>query len=46
MAIRVAIAPLPTLALVGGLLFAYFYPITREVHAGILLQLEERRSRM
>lgn len=46
MAIRVAIGPLPTLALVGGLFFAYFYPITREVHAGILLQLEERRSGM
>lgn len=43
MAIRVAIGPLPTLVLLGGLLFAYFYPISREIHAGILLQLAERR---
>ena len=44
MAIRVAIGPLPTLVLVGGLVFAYFYPITREMHAGILLKLEERKQ--
>lgn len=44
MAIRVAIGPLPTLVLVGGLLCAYFYPITREIHAGILLQLEDQRT--
>jgi GPH family glycoside/pentoside/hexuronide:cation symporter len=43
MAIRVAIGPLPTLVLLAGLVFAYFYPITREIHAGILLQLAERR---
>lgn len=43
MAIRVAIGPLPTLVLLAGLVFAYFYPITREIHSGILLQLAERR---
>lgn len=43
LAIRVAIGPLPTLVLLGGLAFAYFYPISREIHAGILLQLAERR---
>ena len=43
-AIRVAIGPLPTLALICGMILAYFYPITREVHAEILLKLRERKS--
>lgn len=43
MAIRVAIGPLPTVSLIIGLILAYFYPITREVHAEILLKLKERR---
>lgn len=42
--IRVAIGPLPTLALIAGLIMAYFYPITREVHAEILLKLAERKQ--
>jgi GPH family glycoside/pentoside/hexuronide:cation symporter len=42
-AIRIAIGPVPTLALICGLILAYFYPITREVHAEILLKLRERR---
>ncbi len=44
LAIRIAIGPLPTLALVGGVILAYFYPITKEVHAEILLKLQERRT--
>ena len=44
LAIRVAIGPLPTLALIIGMILAYFYPITREVHAEILLKLKERNS--
>jgi GPH family glycoside/pentoside/hexuronide:cation symporter len=44
LAIRIAIGPLPTLALIFGLILAYFYPITREVHAEILLKLKERNS--
>lgn len=44
LAIRIAIGPLPTLALIFGLILAYFYPITREVHAEILLKLKERKS--
>ena len=44
-AIRVAIGPLPTLCLICGLVLAYFYPITREVHAEILLKLKERQTR-
>ncbi|QZZ20683.1 MFS transporter [Leptothermofonsia sichuanensis E412] len=43
MAIRVAVGPLPTLSLILGLVLAYFYPITREAHAEILLKLHERR---
>ncbi|MCY7331419.1 MAG: MFS transporter [Pseudanabaena sp. CAN_BIN31] len=42
-AIRVAIGPLPTIALIVGLGLAYFYPITREVHTEILMRLAERR---
>jgi glycoside/pentoside/hexuronide:cation symporter, GPH family len=43
-AIRLVIGPLPTLALILGLILAYFYPITREVHAEILLKLRERKQ--
>jgi GPH family glycoside/pentoside/hexuronide:cation symporter len=43
-AIRWMIGPAPTLFLIGGLVLAYFYPITREVHAEILLKLHERRQ--
>ncbi|WP_299485420.1 MFS transporter [Acaryochloris sp. IP29b_bin.137] len=42
-AIRVIIGPLPTVILLIGLLLAYFYPISREVHAEILLKLREKR---
>ncbi len=44
LAIRIAIGPLPTIALIIGMILAYFYPITREVHAEILLKLKERNS--
>lgn len=43
-AIRISIGPLPTIALIGGLVLAYFYPITKEVHAEILLKLKERKA--
>ncbi|HAX75515.1 MAG TPA: MFS transporter, partial [Cyanobacteria bacterium UBA11372] len=43
-AIRIAIGPLPMVGLILGLLLAYFYPITREVHAEILLKLSERKK--
>ena len=45
-AIRLAIGPLPTIALVFGLGLAYFYPITREVHTEILMRLAERRRQI
>lgn len=41
-AIRLAIGPLPAIFLIGGLVLAYFYPITREIHAEIRLKLQER----
>lgn len=44
LAIRIAIAPLPTIFLIIGLVLTYFYPITKEVHANIRLQLQERKD--
>ena len=44
LAIRLAIGPIPTIALILGLVLAYFYPITREVHAEILLKLKEKQQ--
>ncbi|MGK7920642.1 MAG: MFS transporter [Trichodesmium sp.] len=43
-AIRVAIGPLPTIFLIVGLLLAYLYPITQEIHSEILLKLGERKQ--
>ena len=43
-AIRMAIAPLPTICLIVGLFLTYFYPITREMHAEILLKLKQRKE--
>lgn len=45
LAIRIAIAPLPTVFLIIGLVLTYFYPITKEVHADIRRQLKERKER-
>ncbi len=42
-AIRLMIGPIPAAILLIGLVLAYFYPITREVHAEILLKLHERK---
>jgi glycoside/pentoside/hexuronide:cation symporter, GPH family len=42
-AIRASIGPVPTIALLIGMVLAYFYPITREVHTEIRLQLSERK---
>jgi GPH family glycoside/pentoside/hexuronide:cation symporter len=43
LAIRWLIGPIPTIVLLLGLVLAYFYPISREVHAEILLKLHERK---
>ncbi len=42
LAIRLSIGPIPTVFLFIGMVLAYFYPITRDVHAEILLKLSER----
>ena len=44
LAIRLLMGPVPALVLIGGLVWAYFYPITRPVHRDILLKLLERRN--
>ncbi|MGL5939674.1 MAG: MFS transporter [Waterburya sp.] len=44
LAIRIAIAPLPTVFLVIGLILNHFYPITKEVHANIRLQLQAKKN--
>jgi len=44
LAIRYLVGPLPLAFLLLGLVLAYFYPITREVHAEILLKLRERKA--
>jgi len=41
-AIRLMMGPIPMFILSMGVILAYFYPITREVHAEIRLQLEQR----
>jgi len=45
LAIRLATSILPAFFLICGLVLAYFYPLTREVHAEILLKLKERQNR-
>ena len=42
-AIRIAIGPFPTISLILGLVLTYFYPITKEVHAEVMLKLAERK---
>lgn len=42
-AIRLVVAPLPAIILTIGIVLAYFYPITRDYHAQIRLQLESRK---
>lgn len=43
-AIRFAIGPLPAMILILGMVFAYFYPITKEYHQEIRLKLQARRE--
>lgn len=43
-AIRVLVGPAPLVVLIIGLVLAYFYPITKAVHAETLLRLAERRN--
>ncbi|MBF2064222.1 MAG: MFS transporter [Calothrix sp. C42_A2020_038] len=43
-AIRITVGPLPLVSLILGLVLTYFYPITREMHAEILLKLKQRQE--
>jgi len=43
--IRLVIGPIPALLLIGGILFAVFYPLSRESHAHIVEELESRRKK-
>jgi GPH family glycoside/pentoside/hexuronide:cation symporter len=42
--IRIAIGPLPIICLIIGLFLAYLYPISKEVHQQILLEINEKKS--
>ncbi len=44
LAIRLAIGPLPAVVLIGGSVLVWLYPITRQRHRQILMQLEARRA--
>jgi GPH family glycoside/pentoside/hexuronide:cation symporter len=41
--IRLVIGPISTVILIIGLVLAYFYPISRDVHATIVMKLHERK---
>jgi GPH family glycoside/pentoside/hexuronide:cation symporter len=43
-AIRWLIGPIPSVVLIGGLLLAGFYPLTRQVHDQILIKLSDRHQ--
>ena len=42
--IRLAIGPIPVVLLIGGLILAYFYPISKDVHTQILVALQKQRQ--
>lgn len=46
LAIRLLIGPLPALAILVGMFFAWRFPITKKKHAEILRQLVERRREL
>ena len=42
--IRLVVGPIPAVLLVGGIVFAIFYPLTRDDHREIVNELEARRQ--
>jgi GPH family glycoside/pentoside/hexuronide:cation symporter len=42
--IRLVIGPLPAILLTGGIIFALFYPLSREQHHKIVEELRLRRD--
>ncbi len=43
MAIRFFAGPVPLVLLICGMVLVYFYPLTKEIHAEIMLKLAERK---
>lgn len=41
--IRLLIGPIPAILLTGGIIFAFFYPLTRQQHRRIVEELRQRR---
>jgi GPH family glycoside/pentoside/hexuronide:cation symporter len=44
MGIRLVIGPIPAILLTGGIVFAIFYPLSRQQHRKIVEELRERRK--
>ncbi len=42
--LKIVIGPIPALLLITGILFATFYPLSREKYAHIVTELEKRRE--
>ncbi len=42
--LRIVVGPIPALLLCLGIVFAYFYPLTRQKHAEAVRELESRRA--
>jgi GPH family glycoside/pentoside/hexuronide:cation symporter len=42
--IRLVIGPVPAILLIGGIVFAIFYPLSREQHHEIVEELHKRRE--
>jgi GPH family glycoside/pentoside/hexuronide:cation symporter len=42
--LRLVIGPIPALLLCLGIVFAFFYPLTREKHAEVVAELARRRA--
>lgn len=43
-AIRIMVGPVPSLFLIGGIIFAIFYPLSRQAHRETRLRIAERSS--
>jgi len=42
--IRLVVGPIPAVLLAGGIIFAIFYPLSREAHHDVVQELEARRQ--
>jgi GPH family glycoside/pentoside/hexuronide:cation symporter len=43
--IRLVVGPIPAVLLVGGIIFAIFYPLSRDEHHQVVARLEDRRHK-